>query len=344
MINQGDISVISDLFNRLLPTVRDRYTCGKKCNLSDIEKIYSGRISDVWLGTFKFEEKNIKVAIKINKYIKTSTPRNLSDITIKEYKTLELVSSLMDQHSKYTKLEPIALFQDDYAFAVKFIGGSNLRDIIANIRLWDSSNFRTAKRMINLCGSWLDMFQRSSLPSKPVHLSRNEIEKYDIELVASKAKSAGFDSQLLNKSVDVANKLKSRFMKRSVVSVHGDFLPWNILGTQNNVAVIDFRHYHLGDAYEDLSLMYEQIIANSRPWRHKGSLEELRQELLVGYQSPLETFNWLFWRIRSLLYLMGMLRPSQSRKLLQRLSVEYAGNNYESELKQILIEAEDRIS
>ena len=343
MSNQVDVSVISDLLNRLLPTVRDRYTCDNKCNLGDIDQIYSGRISDVWLGTFNCAEKQIKVALKVNKHIKTSTSRNLVDLTLKEYKALEHVSSLLDQHAEYTKLEPIALFQDDCAFAVNFIEGSNLRDIIGNIRLWRSSNFRTAKLMINLCGSWLAMFQRSSLSSEPVHLSKNEIEKYDIELVASKAKSAGLDSQLLSKAVDVANKLKSRFMKRSVVSVHGDFLPWNILGTRNNIAVIDFRHYHLGNAYEDLSLMYEQLIANSRPWRRKGNLEELRQELLVGYQSTLETCSWLFWRIRSLLYLRGMLRPSRSGKFLQRLSAEYSYKNYESELKQILIEAEDII-
>jgi len=308
---------------------------GSDCRLVSHERIYSGNFSTIWKGEFKCHDRLFNATIKMGKSPKGSSSHriNLAD----EYRILKDLQGVFNGYKEMKVPTPITFFENEDAFAMDMIEGNTLFVEVRRLKPWNRRGFRHIGQSIRNAGRWLSVFQSSKIKSEDV-ADRTVPETREINRLSKLAAEAGLDCYLLEKAREAEEFLIERWVKAAPVNSHGDFVPWNVMVSNNSIALLDFTHYHLSDPEEDISLMYCALGSFERFRGVKVKIESLREQLLSGYGKQPEPVRWLFWRMRSLLYLASWLRHNKGGNLWSKARTERLRRLYTKELKRLLSE------
>jgi Phosphotransferase enzyme family len=188
--------------------------------------------------------------------------------------------------------KPVLVLPPRDTLLTEFVEGSVLSDELRRARYFSSEiRFAELREWYLHCGRWLKHFQaftgtrNSGLEALDEMLSRTDHRLTLIENAGDGRCPREVPNQVRRLLLDHRAELAGQPIP--VSGCHGDFGPWNVLGTPSGVTVLDFFGYQDGPVAEDplgilFALEQERKCLTANPRR----LELLRQSLLDGL-SPL---------------------------------------------------------
>ena len=302
-------------------------------------RIYSGIFSEIWRGEYTCGERRHSAVVKI---VRSSEGHDSFEANTaqREFEALNHFYKLLDGHNDIAVPRPIVLFGEENALAMNAVEGDNLFKAARRIMPWSLYGLRRIGNYFGLLGKWLTTVQIGD-PLRGTIQDRSNPGVAEISRLAQLARAGGINNELAQRAINAGKLLSDKWTKSLPVNTHGDFVPWNVLVSDKGVVLMDFTQYHLSDPEEDLSLMYSAIAGLARFYIPRKKLGWLKRRLLVGYGRVPDQVRWLYWRIRSLLYLTSWLRHHH-KDTSWRVSrgVNRLRRMYEMDLSEVLQEVE----
>ena len=204
-----------------------------------------------------------------------------------EFEILQLLHQRFRGISGCHVVRPIACFPDDLTVVTEESPGVNLHSLIKRDARWwrETSALTRLSAHCEGAGVWLRHFQeitaqhrRAEVPS-PLFLERLRVE---LDACVSIGLPRGEASRMLGFCTDELGRVGTR--EFSVVGVHPDFQPDNVLVSGSGVSVLDFGSFQHGLSCSDVARFLASLEFFSRtPIYREPHMRQLMRAFLHGY-------------------------------------------------------------
>jgi hypothetical protein len=199
------------------------------------------------------------------------------------------------QFSGFSSVKPVACFPEWLALVTEGSPGENVWSLLrAKAKFYPS--LATLKKLEHICwacGQWLALFQRMTRAPEQdpfeFHAIITKLETYlaDLAYEPPLAVPKEFRQRILTHCQRLAQSIPDQ--DRSVVGIHGDFAPVNILTDHSAITVIDIGAPKFGIVYWDASYFYYHLeTLLELPIYRPTTVRKLQQAFLQGFGVSLE--------------------------------------------------------
>jgi len=208
----------------------------------------------------------------------------------KEYNILRYLRHKLSPWEGLSVIDPITYLSDEDILVTEEFVGDKLSCFIVGLLRWKPSQEK--KRQIQgyfrQCGRWLRHFQEFT--------KRNEVKPFSKEIYIeniNKKLDNCVKYGLKNKSFTKIHRfIDSKFerignrQQLDLGGYHGDFTPWNVLASHEEIRVLDFDRFSYGVGYDDLTLFltalegYKSIVGMT-----DRNIDLLKDNFLRGYDT-----------------------------------------------------------
>jgi len=187
-------------------------------------------------------------------------------------------------------INPITFLSDEDILATEEFVGDKLSCFIVGQLRWKPSQEkkRQIQRYFHQCGRWLRHFQEFT--------KRNEVKPFRkdsyVENIKEKLDNCvkyGLKNEFykkIQKFIDSKFKKIGNRQQLDLGGYHGDFTPWNVLASDEEIRVLDFDRFSYGVRYNDLTLFlsalegYKSIVGTT-----DRNIDVLKDNFLRGYDT-----------------------------------------------------------
>ncbi|MGR3302294.1 MAG: phosphotransferase [Candidatus Scalindua sp.] len=219
--------------------------CGHQC--LTFSEIYSVKL---------YFKQSVK-SIILKKYLKEKRANDDQLSVEREYNILNFLYQRFLSLEGINVIKPLAfLLEEDILITEEFVA-DKLNSLIVNEVRWIPSK-RKKKQIENYffqCGRWLRDFQKFTRKNEVTPFSHDRYVENIEKKLASSIKyglKKTFHKKIYQFIDDRFKRIGNQ--KLDLVGYHGDFTPWNVLASDNEIRVLDLDRFSYRNMYEDLTL------------------------------------------------------------------------------------------
>jgi hypothetical protein len=202
----------------------------------------------------------------IKKYIAgRRSSHDLRSCIQNEYNILSYLHDRFSDLHGFNVIRPFAILLDRNILITEDFPGNKLNRLILNNARWIPSKFgiKRLRSYLFQVGKWLKYFQQFTKRKELFSFQESDyLEKIQKRLALST--QYGLLETDHYKIYDfVADKIpKMSHLLLESVGYHGDFTPWNILATEDEIRVLDFDRFSYRSKYDDLTFFISALEGN----------------------------------------------------------------------------------
>jgi hypothetical protein len=192
-------------------------------------------------------------------------PKDLRSCIQNEYKILKYLHDRFSDLHGINVIRPIGILLESNILISEDFSGNKLNQLILNNARLIPSKLRTKSlsSYLYLAGKWLRYFQEFTKQEQSYSFNGSDY----LEKIKNKLKSSvkyglveADHSRIYDFAADRIQKKSDLFLES--VGSHGDFAPWNILATEDEIRVLDFDRFSYRSKYEDLTCFISALEGN----------------------------------------------------------------------------------
>jgi hypothetical protein len=205
----------------------------------------------------------IELRFVIKKY--TAGRRSSQDLRScvqNEYKILKYLHDRFSHLQGINVIRPIGFLLDSNILITEDFSGNKLNQLILSNARWIPSKFKIKSLCLYLyrAGRWLRYFQEFTKKQESFSFGESDYLK-KIKRRLQLSVNYGLSETDHDKIFDfVVDRIpKASHLSLESVGYHGDFTPWNILATEDEIRVLDFDRFSYRSKYDDLTFFISAL-------------------------------------------------------------------------------------